>query len=176
MKTVAMSKPGLYASVGAVSMAVVVGGVIGYRAVSNKPKPVATTKPAAVTTTKPTTQPAPAQTTQPKVSYAGTYTGSTSVAQGIAGASATVGSDSKVTGTATYNGPYDAKIPITITGTVNSSGAVSGNFSGSAKVQGFTVNVSGTFKGNIVDKTVKVNYTASAAGVSASSSITLTKQ
>jgi cytoskeletal protein CcmA (bactofilin family) len=169
------TKPGLYGAVAATTVVVVVGGYLGYKAVA-KPKLNSNAKPATVQTpaaSKPTTA-TPA--VKDPVNYNGTYTGSTNVTQGIASTSATVSANNTITGNAVYKGPFNSQIPISITGTVDSKGMVSGTVSGGGTVQNISINVSGSFKGSIKDGTATVNYTIKANGVSASSSITLKKQ
>jgi hypothetical protein len=157
----------MYGAIGTVI--VVVGGVFGYRAVrSSSSKP-------SVKNPTPTSQTSPVAS-QPSANYNGVYTGTTNVTQGIANASATVTGNNTISGTATYKGPFNAQIPVSISGVVDANGVVSGTISGSGVVQGVNVTVSGTFSGSIKGTTATVDYTVKANGVTSRSVITLNKQ
>jgi len=154
--------------------AIITGAIIGYNVISNRKSSAPQAKPAPTTQQQvPQVAPAP----QPAaVNYSGAYAGTTSVSQGIANATVTVSSGNTISGTATYVGPYNAKIPLTVTGNVTSAGAVSGTFSGSSSVQGITINVSGSYTGTIANNIMSVKYKGTASGMSVSGSINLTKK
>ena len=155
--------------------AIITGAVIGYNVISNRKPSVPQAKPATSTTQQQTPQ--TTATPQPAaVNYSGAYAGTTSVSQGIANATVTVSTGNTISGTATYVGPYNAKIPLTVTGNVTSAGAVSGTFSGSSSVQGITINVSGSYTGTIANNIMSVKYKGTASGMSVSGSINLTKK
>jgi hypothetical protein len=73
-------------------------------------------------------------------------------------------------------GPYNANIPLSISGNVKSDGSVSGTFNGSSTVRGITVNVNGTYTGKISNGKMSVSYKATAMGATVNGSITLTKK
>ncbi|HUD03383.1 MAG TPA: hypothetical protein VMR51_01190 [Patescibacteria group bacterium] len=146
-----------------ITATIIVGGVFAYKHF-NKPTPVQNTTNTQTTVT-------------PISSYVGTYTGATHVAQGLADVTITV-SGSTITGKGTFNGTvygYAVSAPISLSGTVAASGAVSIGVSGSGMVEGQSYTAGGSAIGQITGNTMTCTYSVVAAGESFNGNITLTK-
>lgn len=105
----------------------------------------------------------PVSTATPGQNFNGTYSGNSSVATGVSQATITVSGNS-LSGSGTFVGPYSASIGITIKGTVDDSGNVSGGLSGSGTVAGYDVSGRGSFSGKTNDNTMSINYNVSGSG------------
>jgi|GEM_PF-6112403 len=157
------SKKLVYIIVGIVVILLIISGIAFYL-LSARPKTKEETKTATPVATP---------------NYDGVYTGSAPVAEGLSNATVTV-SKNQITGSGTYLGAYNSQIALTITGSVDTSGKVSGSFSGSGAVEGTSVSGNGTYSGAIVGNSMNVSYTATGSGGGSSethsASIVLTKK
>jgi len=133
--------------VGIVAILLIISGIAFYL-LSAKPKTKEETKPSTPVATP---------------NYDGIYTGSAPVAEGLSNATVTV-SKNQITGSGTYLGTYSSQIALTITGSVDTSGKVTGSFSGTGMVEGTSVSGTGTYTGTIVGKSMNVSYTATGSG------------
>jgi len=130
---------------------------------------------------KPTFNSTPSTTTQGvsnKASYQGTYRGATNVPSGLADVSLNV-SGTTITGSGTYNGNvegYSISAPLSISGTISSTGAVTLGISGSTVVAGNTYNAGGQATGQITGNSMTCHYSVAVTGsLSINGDITLSK-
>jgi len=83
--------------------------------------------------------------------------------------------NSKVSGSAIYNGPNSSDITEFVNGTVNAKGEIVGSYTGSGMVNGKTVGVTAPYTGKVYVNKIIINYNATDSGKTINGTITLKK-
>jgi|GEM_PF-1121765 len=106
--------------------------------------------------------------------FDGKYFGEADVSQGMLSTGVTI-ANSKVSGSAIYNGPNSSDITEFVNGTVNAKGEIVGSYTGSGMVNGKTVGVTAPYTGKVYVNKIIINYNATDSGKTINGTITLKK-
>ena len=83
--------------------------------------------------------------------------------------------NSKVSGSAIYNGPNSSDITEFVSGTVNAKGETTGSYTGPGMVNGKTIGVNAPYTGKVYVGKIVIDYKATDSGKTINGTITLKK-